>query len=384
MESDKSTNKDIIIREVTNKDLLKKFADFPNILYKDIPEYIPGFYQDDMDDWTPDKNPAFEYCEAKAFLAYKDGKIVGRIGAILNHRANDKWNTSCMRFSQVDFIDDYDVSRSLFEAVEEWARQKNCTQVHGPLGFCDLDREGMLTEGFEHRSLFFTYYNHPYYIKHLTALGYAKEADWVEYRIDVPTEDSDFYQRVHRISQIAIKRHNLHVVNLIRRADYKPYVKKVFQLINEAYAPLYGVVELNDKQVQKYADKFIPLVNPEYCCFVVDEKDDLVAFGVSSPSMADALKKSRGRLLPFGWIRILRSLQKPEALDLLLMAVKPIYQKQGANSILIDHVNTNCIKNGIKYVETGPELEMNRKMRNQWKMLGAEPFKRRSSFIKNI
>lgn len=384
MESDKSTNKDIIICEVTNKGLLKKFADFPNILYKDIPEYIPGFYQDDMDDWTPDKNPAFEYCEAKAFLAYKDGKIVGRIGAILNHRANDKWNTSCMRFSQVDFIDDYDVSRSLFEAVEEWARQKNCTQVHGPLGFCDLDREGMLTEGFEHRSLFFTYYNHPYYIKHLTALGYDKEVDWFEYRIDVPSEDSDFYQRSHRLSQIVIKRHNLHVVNLRRRADYKPYVKKVFQLINEAYEPLYGVVELNDKQVQKYADKFIPLINPDYCCFVVDENDDLVAFGISSPSVADALKKSQGRLLPFGWIRILRSLQKPEALDLLLMAVKPIYQKQGVNSILLDHINTNCIKNGIKYVETGPELEMNRKMRSQWKMLGVEPFKRRSCFIKNL
>ncbi|MBR1796992.1 MAG: GNAT family N-acetyltransferase [Clostridiales bacterium] len=384
MKSENNTNQDIIIREVTDRVSLRKFADYPNELYKDVPEYIPNFYQDDLDDWTPGKNPAFEYCEAKAFLAYRDGKIVGRIGAILNHRANAKWNTSRMRFSQVDFIDDYDVSRSLFAAVEDWARQKGCTQVHGPLGFCDLDREGMLVDGFDQRSLFFTYYNHPYYQKHLSTLGYDKDVDWVEYRIDVPTKDSDYYNKIHRLSQIVIKRQNLHVVNLRRRSDYKPYVKKVFQLINEAYEPLYGVVELNDEQVQKYADKFIPLVNPDYCCFVVDDKDDLVAFGVSAPSMADALKKSRGRLLPLGWIRILRSLQKPEALDLLLMAVKPVYQKQGLNSILIDHVHTNCIKNGIKYVETGPELELNRKMTNQWKMLGVEPFKRRSCFIKDI
>ena len=185
-----TTTSRVEIREVTTKGELRKFVDYPNQLYRDVPQFVPAFYGDDLADWDREKNPAFDYCEARCFLAYRDGEIVGRIGAILSHRANEKWGTRRMRFSQVDFIDDREVSAALFAAVEDWAREKGCTQVHGPLGFCDMDREGMLVEGFDRRSMFITYYNHPYYNEHLEALGYGKDTDWVENLIHVPELDN--------------------------------------------------------------------------------------------------------------------------------------------------------------------------------------------------
>lgn len=378
------SNGKIVIKEVLNKRDLRVFVDFPNKMYKDVPQFVPAFFGDDMADWDKKKNPAMEYCDARCFLAYRDGVPVGRIGAILSYKANEKWNTSRMRFSQVDFIDDDAVSAALFETVEQWAKEKGCTQVHGPLGFCDMDREGMLVEGFDKRNMFITYYNFPYYNDHLQRLGYKKDTDWLEYKIYAPKIDSPQAVKIHRIAQHVLKRGNYHLANIKSRAEYKPYIIKVFNLVNQAYAPLYGVVDLTKKQIDKYAGKFIPLVDPDYACFVMDENENMVAFGVSAPSVADAIKKSNGRLFPFGFIGILKSLKKNTALDMFLIAVRPDLQGVGVNAVILDHLIQSAAKNGILYAETGPQLETNSKILAQWKSFDKEQHKRRRCYIKDI
>jgi GNAT superfamily N-acetyltransferase len=373
----------VSIVEVTTKAQLKKFVDYPNQLYKDVPQFVPATFDDDMSDWDPKKNPAFAYCDARCWLAYRDGEIVGRIGAILSRKANEKWGTKRMRFTQVDFIDDPEVSAALFETVENWALEKGCNEVHGPLGFTDLDREGMLVEGFDRRSCFFTYYNHPYYIDHLTALGYGKDVDWVENYITVPYDEKTL-NRWQRLSDFVLKRSNLHIYRARTRLDFIPMFGKFFKLVNKAYAPLYGTVELSPEQIKRYSGKFAPLVNPKLACFVLDENDEMVALGVGAPSIASALQKSRGRYFPFGWAGLLKSFLKNDTIDLLLIAVDPKYQGMGVNAVAINKVLRGCVEMGIKHAETGPMLETNEKVQDQWKGTELEQHKRRRCFIKRI
>ena len=375
----------IVIQEVTTKDALRRFVDFPNILYKDVEQFVPSFYSEDLDDWDEKKNPAFSYCEAKCFLALRDGKIVGRIGAILSHKANDTWGTKRMRFSQVDFIDDAEVSAALFGAVEDWARSKGCNQVHGPLGFCDLDREGMLVEGFDRMSMCITYYNHPYYNDHLAALGYTKDTDWVENLIDIPSADSEAAQKLRRLSDWVLKRKKLHKQILSKRSQITPaIIEEIFELVNSAYAPLYGVVALTEEQIKKYAEKFLPMVQPDFLCLVRDEEEKLVAFGVCIPSMAKALKRSNGRLFPIGWYHILKAMKKNDTLDMFLVAVKPELQGSGANAIVMDHILQGANKMGITLAETGPTLETNLKVQSQWNFFEHTQHKRRRCYVKTL
>ena len=378
-------NNSIDIREVSTKADAHRFADYPNLLYKGVANYIPGFYSDNLEDWDPKKNPAFSYCEAKRFLALRDGKVIGRIGAILSHRANETWNTKRMRFSNVDFIDDKDVSAALFGAVENWARSKGCTQVHGPLGFCDLDREGMLVEGFDQRSMFITYYNHAYYNDHLAALGYGKDTDWVENLITLPAADSETAQKLSRLSDWVLKRKKLHKVDIRSPKDITPkQINQVFGLLNAAYAPLYGVVELAQNQIDKYAAQFVPMINPNLFCMVMDEQDELVAFGMCLPSLAEAMKKCRGRLFPFGWFHVLRALRRNDTLDMMLIAVKPELQGSGINAIVMNHIVQGAIRMGIRYAESGPTLETNDKVQSQWKFFEHVQHKRRRCYIKTL
>lgn len=373
------------IREVSSKAELRQFVDYPNQLYRDVPQFVPAFYGDDLADWDRSKNPAFEYCEARNFLAWRDGEIVGRIGAILSHKANETWGTNRMRFSQVDFIDDAEVSAALFQTVEDWAREKGCSQVHGPLGFCDMDREGMLVEGFDRRSMFITYYNHPYYNDHLIALGYAKDTDWVENLIDIPTPDSETGVKLHRLAERVLSRGKYHKAAVTRKGQITAkHIEQAFRLVNKAYAPLYGVVELSEKQVKKYANKFVPLVNPDLLCMVMDEQENLVAFGVCAPSMAMAMKKHRGRLFPVGWVDVLRALGKNDTMDLLLIAVDPDVQGLAINAVIMDHILRGAARLGITKAESGPTLETNEKVQSQWKFFQREQHKRRRCYIKNI
>lgn len=373
----------VTVKEVQSKAELRKFVDYPNKLYKDVPQFIPAMYGDDLSDWDKTQNPAFEYCEGKCFLAYRDGKIVGRIGAILSHKANEIWNTKRMRFSQVDFIDDAEVVDALFKTVEDFAREKGCNEVHGPLGFCDLDREGMLVEGFDRKSMFITYYNHPYYNAHLERLGYLKDVDWMEYLISAELGE-EIMKRFDTIALRALTHNKLSIAPLKKRSDYGPYIRQVFELLNVAYSKLYGVVPLTEKQIKRYCGKFVPLVDPDYACFVMDENNKLAAFGVAAPSLADAMKKSNGRLFPFGAFRVLHALKHNDTLDLFLIAVRPDLQGLGVNAILLNHIMKNSIRNGIRFAETGPQLEYNEKVQAQWKTFNKEQHKRRRCYIKQI
>lgn len=373
----------VSIVEVTTKAQLRRFVEYPIELYKDVPQYIPGTYDDDLQDWDRKKNPAFEYCQARCWLAMRDGEIVGRIGAILSRKANEKWHTNRLRFTQVDFIDDYQVSKALFDTVEDWARQLGCTQVHGPLGFTDMDREGMLVEGFDRRSCFFTYYNHPYYKDHLAALGYEKDVDWIEELITAPT-DEKVIQRWEKLSNYVLKRQKLHIHKVRTRLDYPPLIRKVFQLVNIAYSPLYGTVELSEAQIKRYAGKFAPLVNPHLTCFVMNEEEELVAFGVAAPSIAEALRKNRGRIFPTGWVDLLKAFRKNDTVDLLLIAVRPDLQSKGVNAVVISQVMRGAYEMGVRWAETGPMLEMNQKVQTQWQDFPLEQHKRRRCFIKDL
>ena len=373
----------VSIVEVTTRQQLRRFVDFPNQLYKDVPQFVPATYGDDLDDWDRKKNPAFSYCEARCWLALREGEIVGRIGAILSRKSNDKWGTNRLRFTQVDFIDDPEVSGALFETVENWARELGCTAVHGPLGFTDMDREGMLVEGFDRRGCFFTYYNHPYYMQHMAALGYVKDVDWVENLITAPQDEKTF-ARWRKLSDYVKHRQKLHTLQVRTRLDYFPLLKPFFQLVNEAYAPLYGTVDLTPEQIKKYSMKFAPLINPQLTCFVMNEQNELVAFGVSAPSIAEAMKKSRGRLFPTGWVRVLHAFHKNDTIDLLLIAVRPDLQGKGVNAIILSEVMEGCRKMGIRYAETGPMLEENEKVQTQWQNFPLEQHKRRRCWVKEL
>lgn len=373
----------VSIVEVTTKAQLRRFVDYPNELYKDVPQFVPATYDDDLSDWDKKKNPAFAYCEARCWLAMRGEEIVGRIGAILSKKSNQNWNTHRLRFTQVDFIDDAEVSDALFATVENWAKELGCDEIHGPLGFTDLDREGLLVEGFDRQSCFFTYYNHPYYLEHLTRLGYVKDVDWIENLITIPT-DPAVYAKWEKLSDYVLKRTNLHIFNAKSRLSYIPILKKFFELVNVAYAPLYGTVELSNEQISRYAAKFAPLVNPNLTCFVFDEDENLVALGVAAPSIAKALKKSRGRLLPFGWAGLLHAFLKNDTIDLLLIAVHPDYQSKGVNAIVMNKILQGCKKMGITHAETGPTLELNSKVLAQWKTFDIEQHKRRRCFMKKL
>lgn len=368
---------------VTTKAQLRRFVDYPNQLYKDVPQFVPATYGDDLADWDRSKNPAFSYCDARCWLAERDGEIVGRIGAIRSRKANEKWGVNRMRFTQTDFIDDPEVSAALFAVVEDWARELGCAAVHGPLGFTDMDREGMLVEGFDRRSCFFTYYNYPYYIDHMTALGYVKDVDWIEELITVPT-DEKIIRRWEKLSDFVLKRNNLHIVEPKNRLAYLPLLKPFFDLVNVAYAPLYGTVELTEQQIKKYSSKFAPLINPNTTCFVMDKNDRMIAFGVGAPSLATAMQKHRGRLFPTGWIDVLKAFRKNDTVDLLLIAVHPDYQARGVNAIILSKTMKGCLKMGIKEAETGPMLELNDKVQSQWKDFQTEQHKRRRCFIKEL
>ncbi|NLJ96850.1 MAG: GNAT family N-acetyltransferase [Clostridiales bacterium] len=370
------------VREVATKKERKIFASFNADMYKDVPQAIPDLVSDEYNNFLPSKNPAYEYCRVKQFLAYKDGQCVGRIAGIINDAANTKWETKRIRFSRVDFINDYEVSKALFNAVEEWARSEGLKQIHGPIGFCDMDQEGMLIEGFDEVGMFITIYNHPYYISHLEKLGFKKDIDWVEYLIKMPEEANE---RMNKLSKQVMRKFNLKLIEPKTRKDLRPYISKVFRLLNIAYENLYGTVELTEKQIKKYYDQFILLVNTDYVKLIEDEDGELVGFGLAIPSMNDAVKKSNGRLFPFGWYRILRATKKPsKVLDLYLVGVLPKMQNRGLTAILLYSMTEVARENKVQYAETGPELETNNQVQALWKHYETKQHKRRRCWIKDL
>lgn len=369
------------IRPVRTRSELKAFVAFPERLYHDHPYYVPKVRSDELKTLRADRNPAFEYCEAQYWMAFRDGEPVGRIAGILSRRYIETWRARRARFGWLDFVDDPEVSRALLGTVEAWAREKGLDAVHGPLGFCDLDREGMLVEGFDEMDLMITNYNFPYYPAHLEALGYVKDVDWVELQMKVPDA---MPESVDRVSRVVLERAKLHLVPLRRMRDARPYVAGVFRLVNEAYQDLYSVVALSDRQIEYYAKTFFAILDPRFVKIMVDREDRVVAFGVAMPSLSRALQKCRGKLLPFGFIHILHALRTSDRLDLLLTAVKPEYRNKGIPAVLISEMWKSAVARHMKLADTGPELETNDKVRAMWKQLEPRQHRRRRCFVKDL
>jgi GNAT superfamily N-acetyltransferase len=369
------------IREVRSLSELKRFVAFAETLYPDHPYYVPKLITDEMNTLRKDRNPSFEYCEARYWMAYKDGVPSGRIAGIISHRYIETWKKKRARFGWIEFVDDPEVSGALLGQVEQWAKEKGLDGVHGPLGFCDMDREGMLIEGFDELDMLITNYNYPYYPQHLERLGYAKDVDWVEFLVKPPAE---MVANVDRIARIALDRAKLRLLQTRSKHDLKPYIAGIFGLINDTYKDLYSVVLLSDRQIEYYTKAFFGFINHEYVVIILDKEDKVAAFGVAMPSLSRALQKGRGRLFPFGFVHLLRALKKNDRLDLLLTAVRSDLQNKGINAVLINETWKAAKRNGIVYAETGPELEANDKIQAQWKHFDTRLHRRRRCFYKAI
>ena len=374
----------VTIKKVSSAAELKKFIRFNYELYKENPFSVPDLYDDMLNTFSRDKNAAFEFCEADYFLAYKDGKLVGRIAAILNKRANETWNKKEVRFGWVDFVNDMEVSDALFKAVEAWGKERGMTDMVGPLGFTDFDAEGMLVEGFEQLGTMATIYNFPYYPQHMEKLGFEKEADWVEFKIYIPDAIPDKHKR---ISEIIMRKYGLKIVKCQSTKDINKYGQAIFDLMNEAYSPLYGYSALSPKQIQQYIKMFLPILDLRMVTLVTDAEDNVIAVGISMPSLSEALQKGKGRLLPFGWFHLMKLIfmkKYPKVLDLLLVAVKPEYQNKGVNALLFYDLIPIYQQLGFEYAESNPELEFNDKVQAQWEYFKTEQHKRRRAYKKSL
>lgn len=374
----------VTVKEANTRRDLVKYMEFPLKLYKGNPHYVPDILSSQVDDMIPKKNPAFEYCDAQCFLAYRGKKIVGRICAIFNRRANEKFGVRYLTFSQMDFIDDDEVVDALFDTAEAWGRAHGAEKAHGPMGFTDMDREGMLIDGFDRRSLFYTYYNYPYYIAQMERRGYVKEIDWVEYRITIPDKP---VERIERVAEYVLNRYGFRVMDLDSRdRSIKQLAKDMFALWNRTYLKLFGVVSMSQRQVEKYASEFKPLIRGKTTSFVYDKEGNMVAFGIASPSLEEAQQKNGGRLFPFGWIPMLKALDGKgnDTLDLLLIAVDPELQNRGVNAVILNDMQKKVIKAGFKYAETGPMLENNESIQAQWKFFESEQHKSRRCWVKDL
>lgn len=373
----------ITIVVVNSHRLLRKFIDFPLSLYKGNPYFTPYIFEDEIDNLTPGKNPANKYCDFRLFLAYRGKTIVGRVCGIINRFANEKYHQKRVRFNRIDMIDDIEVTKALLGAVEAWGKENGLTEINGPLGYSDQDKEGLLTKGFDQHNMFATFYTHPYYVTHLESLGFKVDATWVEYRLYFP-ENLD--AKFTKLADYAKKKFNVHLVHIKskRKKHLKPYVYQVLGLVNRAYKDLYGYVPIDEKQMDHLADMTIPLINLDYLQVVCDENEKVVAFGLMMPTPVFALKKCNGHLLPFGWIGMLSAIKHSKVLDMLLIAIEPELKNSGILTIVFEAALKNAIKNKVKYAETGPELEYNTNVQALWKSFRSEQHKTRSAFLKSI
>ena len=379
----------IEIKKVESRRDLCKFIDFHNELYKGNPYHVPNLYFDEMNTFRKDKNAAFDFCEAEYFMAYRDGKVVGRVAAIINHSANKKWERESVRFGWIDFVDDIEVSKALLKAVEDYGRSKGMKEIVGPLGFTDMDPEGMLLYGYDQLGTQATAYNYPYYPEHMDRMGgWEKDNDYVEYKLYVPEEMPEKYATIAKMIQ---KRYNLQVKKLKRNEIYgeNGYGKKIFNVVNETFKDLYGYSKLTDRQIEQYVKMYLPMADLDLITIIEDwntPDHKVVGVGISIPSLARALQKCGGKLFPFGWWHILRALKfhKTEVVDLLLIGVLPEYRQKGANALLFYDLIPHYQRLGFKWGETHVEMETNMKVQGQWQYLNREIHKRRRCYKKDI
>lgn len=371
------------IRKVTTKRELKQFVQFYYDLYRGSEQAVPYLFFDEMATLRRDKNPSFECCEADYFLALRDNKVVGRVAAIINRRANKQWKVRQVRFGWLDFIDDLEVSTALLNAVEQWGRERGMTEMAGPLGFIDTDREGMLIEGFDELSTMYVNYNYPYYARHIEQLaGFKKDNDYVELRVKVPTDDNF---KFHKIAEMVKKRYGLSVHKFTRDELLNQGMgREVFHLLNETYKDLYGFSQLSAQQIDKLVNDYIKIADLNLVTAVMDG-DRMIGFGITFSSFSRALQKTRdGRLFPFGWWHVLKILKwhKTPIVDLLLIGVLPEYRAKGANALIFDDLIRYFQQYGFEYAETGPMMETNEGVLSQWQYLEATVHRRHRCYRK--
>ena len=372
------------IKEVQSRRELREFVNFPEKLYRHNPYYVPPLEFDQMDTLDQKKGAAQEFCDSKLYLAYKDGKLAGRVAAIVNRLANKQWNHKEVRFGWYDFIDDREVSKALMDKVEEFGRKYGMESVVGPLGFTDFDPEGLLIEGFDRLSTMALIYNYPYYVDHIEEMGFQKDADWIEYKIDVPKA---LPERVARMANIIEQRANVHVTPLTRKLiKEKDYAHKIFKIINECYKNLYNFTVLPEKMADKYIGFYLKVLDLNYVSLVENDKDEIVAFAITMPSIVRALQRSRGKLFPFGWWYLAKSLffKREEGVEMLLVGVNPEYRNSGVNTLVQLDMFKKYTEAGVKWAETNAILETNIKNQGQFKEFDRECKKRRRSYIKPL
>jgi GNAT superfamily N-acetyltransferase len=357
-----------ILKEVISTEDLMAFIRFPDRLYRDVTHYVPALHRGQRDTLSKEKNPAFEHCEARYWLALKDGRVAGRIAGIVNHRYNEERGTRLVRFGWLDFEEDPAVLRLLLQAVEDWGREKGMDGVHGPLGFTSFDPSGVLVEGFDEWPTSFGRYNFPYYDALLKEAGYRKDVDWVEYIIRVP---SVMPEKVIQAARLIGQRYRVRQADIRSRKDALKYAGQIFELLNQVYAGLYAFSTLTPRQVDGLIREFITMIHHDYVSVVLNERDEVVAFGLVMPSLVRALKRSRGKLFPLGWLRILRALRYNDKVDMLLIGVRPDYQGKGVHSLVFDKIGRTYYKRGIRTIETTRELELNTRVNQLW--AGYEP-----------
>ncbi|MBP5711980.1 MAG: N-acetyltransferase [Prevotella sp.] len=379
----------VVVTKVESKKDLKNFINFHYDLYKGNEYDVPNLFSDDMSTLSKEKNAAFDFCEAEYFIARKDGRVVGRVAAIINHRANKKWNRQSVRFGWIDFIDDLEVSSALMKAVEEYGKSKGMTEVVGPLGFTDFDPEGMLTFGFDQLGTMATIYNYPYYPEHVEKWGgYEKDNDYVEFKIHVPKQVPE---KMVKISELIMKRYNLHVRKPTKKEIFEEGLgHKLFYLINDTFKDLYGYSELSDKQIDQYVNMYFPMVDLNLIPVIEDWSTDehkLVGVGITIPSLSKAMQKCRrGRLLPFGWWHVIRALKfhKTKIVDLMMIGVLPEYRTKGVNVLMFYDLIPWYNKYGIEWGESQVEMETNENVQSQWQYFDYELHKRRRCYVKKI
>jgi hypothetical protein len=374
-------NNPVELKPVNSKKDLKRFIAFQNQLYKGNKFWCPQMRMDEMNTLSRDKNPAFDFCEAGYWLAYRGKDVVGRIAAIINHKANERWNEKLVRFGWIDFVDDLVVSKTLLDKVKEWGLSKGMNGIHGPLGFSDMDNEGMLIKGFEEMATLASIYNYPYYVEHMEKLGFEKAADWVQYEFEIPPT---IPEKVDRLSLLVQEKYKLRLLKATKSKDLLPYAPKMFHTLNQAFNELYGYTALTQKQVDMYIKAYFGFVRPEFISFVIDEHDDVVGFGISLPSLTKALQKCDGKLFPFGWIYLLMAMKKNDTIDMYLNGVRPDYHSKGVNALYYNEMHKAYIKHGIKKAVTNPQLEDNAKALTIWKNFNGRQHLTRRCWIKHF
>lgn len=371
----------IEIRKVTNRKELKKFILFPYDLYKGCENWVPSLMDDEFNTFNPKKNGAYEYCDADCFLAYREDVIVGRVAAIINHTANKTWNQSTVRFGWLDFIEDIEVLRALMDAVAIWGRERGCDLMKGPWGFTDMDKEGLLVEGYEHICPFTCLYNYPYYDKLLKEVGFEKDVDWTQKIVEIGPQLPSSFQYVDLIE----KRFGLHVAKARSTRELcRKYGMALFHMYNEAFAPLFQFTPLTDKQIKSYLDTYVPILNKDFVCVLLDGDDKPVGFAFCVPSLSKAVKKCNGKLFPFGFIDVLRAINHNDTLEALMIGILPEYQGKGGVVPIFKYLHENAIKFGINKMILNPQLEQNFKVQSLFGEYKTEPYMRRRAYTKRI